>query len=137
MGEPRTGFCVMMLLTGGAASGSRHPRLFTGRPYGTIGRGVLWTQSGALGWYTAFLQNAGQEAFNRWGCVWLSLTKRSRTIVAIVYSGFTGVSLCAMLENALLLSGSRASSTARFSKTTAVSRECSICHLSIHLAIDE
>ena len=33
-GEPRTGFCVIVLGTGGAASGSRDPRLLTGRPYG-------------------------------------------------------------------------------------------------------
>jgi hypothetical protein len=37
-GEPRTGFCVLILLPGGAASVSRYPRLLTGRPYGTIGR---------------------------------------------------------------------------------------------------
>ena len=30
-----TGSCVIMLGTGGTASGSRDPRLFTGRPYGT------------------------------------------------------------------------------------------------------
>ncbi len=41
-GEARTGFCVIMLLTGGAASGSRYPRLVTGRPYGTVFVGVGW-----------------------------------------------------------------------------------------------
>ncbi len=30
-----TGSCGVVLGTGGAASGSRHPRLVTGRPYGT------------------------------------------------------------------------------------------------------
>ncbi len=34
-GGTRTGFCVIVLGTGGAASGSRDPRLLTGRPYGT------------------------------------------------------------------------------------------------------
>jgi len=35
--EPRTGFCVILFGTGGAASGLRYPWLFTGRPYGTGG----------------------------------------------------------------------------------------------------
>jgi hypothetical protein len=54
-GRTPTGSCVMLLGTGGAASGSRDPRLVTGRPYGTgacgerglVGRrraGVLRTQ---------------------------------------------------------------------------------------------
>jgi hypothetical protein len=34
-GRTPTGSCVMLLGTGGAASGSRDPRLLIGRPYGT------------------------------------------------------------------------------------------------------
>ncbi len=43
-GEPRTGFFVIVLGAGGAASGSRDPRLLTGRPYGTrrVGRGAMY-----------------------------------------------------------------------------------------------
>jgi hypothetical protein len=33
-GRTHTGSCGIVLGTGGAASGSRHPRLVTGRPYG-------------------------------------------------------------------------------------------------------
>ena len=40
-GGTPTGFCVIVLGTGGAARGSRDPRLLTGRPYGTVsGRGI-------------------------------------------------------------------------------------------------
>jgi hypothetical protein len=47
-GEPRTGFCGIVLGTGGAASGSRHPRLVTGRPYGTGAcGGAGWERGGA------------------------------------------------------------------------------------------
>ena len=42
-GGTRTGFCVMVLGTGGAASGSRDPRLVTGRPSGT---GCDWRGAG-------------------------------------------------------------------------------------------
>jgi hypothetical protein len=34
-GRTPTGSCVMLLGTGGTASGTRHPRLVTDRPYGT------------------------------------------------------------------------------------------------------
>ena len=44
-GGTPTGFCVIVLGTGGAARGSRYPRLLTGRPYGT---GLVWL-AGFLG----------------------------------------------------------------------------------------
>ena len=44
-GGTPTGFCVIVLETGGAARGSRYPRLLTGRPYGT---GLVWL-AGFLG----------------------------------------------------------------------------------------